>query len=197
MFAPGQKSGGLMLAIVFWNARRVQCDSAAYQQSLIDFHQSLTDKKINGFRYSATFRISGVPWFEPATEVFEDWYVMKNFAGMDALDQAVVEEPCQAPHMALMQTLSGAVGGAYGLINGVGRMSGMAHAQWFSKPRDVSDEDIETLVQTQNPGARHSFWARGMAMGPMGNVLLSTIPVTLPDNFGAVSVQRDRVWPPA
>jgi hypothetical protein len=184
-----------MLAIIFWNARLTQCDAGTYQNSLTGFHQSLSEKKIDGFRYSATFRVSNVPWFEPETAVYEDWYVMKNFAGMDALDQAVVETPCQAPHMALMQSLSGAVGGAYGLVNGVGRMAGMAHAQWFSKPRDVSDADIAALVQTQAPGAQHSFWTRGMAMGPMGNVLLSNEPVTLPDRFGALSVARERVWP--
>ena len=184
-----------MLAIVFWNTPRHGAGAACYRDALREFHAALARSRPKGFRFSATFAAPAVPWFEPDTEIYEDWYVLSNFAAVDSLDEAVLHAHGREPHRYLMRHTGSATGAVFGLTNGGARLQNLTTAHWFFKPRDVSAEDLAAMVTAQIPAGRFSYWTRALALGPAGDCLLSSEPIELPEQFDCVTVQRRLVWP--
>ncbi len=186
-----------MLAIVFWNSRRTNASENDYRSSLIEFHQALNKNKPAGFRFSVTYRAGAVPWFAPKNEIFEDWYLLSNFAAMDVLDRAVLSTHGKEAHRYLMSNTGQASGAAFGLTRGMARMENLPVANWLQKPRNVSDCKLLKTIEEQLPAGKFSFWSRAMALGPTEQCVLSSGPVALPSRYRAVSVQRKLVWSPA
>ena len=167
------------------------------ERLFIAFHKALNENKPSGFRFSVTYRIQAVPWFTPRNEIFEDWYVMSNFAAMDVLDRAVLSTHGKEAHRYLMKNTAKASGGAFGLTKGVARMEDLPVANWLHRHRSFSNDKLVKMVEEQLPGGKYSFWNRAMALGPTEQCLLSSGPVELPSSYRAVSVQRKLVWGPA
>ena len=120
---------------------------------------------------------------------------MSKFAGMDALDAAVLEAPlCRAHHEWLMRKVEDAKGGFFGLTNGQVRISRLLHATWFAKPRNCSIDQLVQMIGPKTTKADYSLWARAMAAGPAQNCLLTSTPVVLPASFSPFTQKRKLVW---
>lgn len=183
-----------MLAIVFWNARRKGVEPGVYAESLIGFHRALRLARPAGFRFSATYRVEPLPWFDPGTEIYEDYYLVSNFEAIDNLNGAVLRGQDMAAHRELMQRTGAANGAIFALSSGTARIEQLPVATWFIKPRNVSADELMKSASQQSPDLQCSLWTRSLALGPIENCLLSSDRIELPDHYLSVSVDRELVW---
>ncbi len=186
-----------MLAVVFWNARRESCSVDSYADALHRFHQELNGDKPHGFRFSTTYVVDALPWLSSKTEVYEDWYVMANFAAMDALDEAVIDTERLPAHRELMTQASTAYGGIFYLKSGPARMDKFSYAHWLPRPRGVAAEDIATQAKQRNPELKCSVWTRAMALGPSEYCLLGSEPIDGPEGIDVTQIKRRLFWSPS
>ena len=186
-----------MLAVVFWNSRRTSNEANSYESSLSEFHQALNANKPEGFRFSATYRVAEIPWFTPKNEIYEDWYVLKNFAALDCLDYAVMHTDSKDAHRYLMMNTAMASGAIYALTKGAARLDGLPEANWLLKPRKVTVDNFIESTKAQLTDGKCSLWTRALGLGPTQHCLLSSSPVDLPKSHRAFSTQRELLWGPS
>jgi len=187
----------ILLAVVFWNSRRAKDDVGGYESSLTEFHQALNANKPEGFRFSATYRVAETPWFTPKNEIFEDWYVLKNFAALDSLDYAVMHTGSKDAHRHLMKSTAAASGAIFALTKGAARFDGLPEANWMLKPRNMTVDSLIASTRAQLPDGKCSLWTRALGLGPTQHCLLSSGPVVFPKNYRAFSAQRELIWGPS
>ena len=78
-----------MLAYVFWHQPTGEGARDEYERALVEFHRVLTGDPPAGFLGSATYRLPGVGW-APDGDVYEDWYLVRDSAALDPLNEAAV-----------------------------------------------------------------------------------------------------------
>ena len=186
-----------MLAVVFWNSRRTDSDADSYESNLSEFHQALNANKPEGFRFSATYRVAKAPWFTPKNEIYEDWYVLKNFAALDSLDRAVMHTDSKDAHRYLMTGTAMASGAIYALTKGAARLDGLLEANWLLKPRKVTIDKFIESTKAQLAGGKCSLWSRALGLGPTQHCLLSSGPVDFPQSHRSFSSRRELLWGPS
>ena len=186
-----------MLAVVFWNSRNAGSTDADYERALSGFHDELRTDKPRGLRRSVSFLVeSGVPWLRSEYPIYEDWYVMTNFAALDNLDRRILESDSLPSHRALMTRTGCASGAVVYLERGTPYVERSRLAYWFSKPRDKTVDDVAALAHQTEPPKNVSVWTRAMALGPAGNCILLNKPVELPGACEAVEIRRTVFWSP-
>ena len=183
-----------MLAYVFWHWPRpgvLSDDYVARQQA---FHQALAERGPVALQASAIWRVTSVPW-TPGSVAYEDWYLLEDSAGLDALNAAAVSDPLREAHDA---AASLAAGGMAALYTPAGPRVGLepaldgSLAQWFSKP-----EGMRYSALYQRLGSRlDHLWTRMMVLGPSPEFLLLGDDIhTLPPEWRAQATRRERIWP--
>lgn len=156
-----------MLAYVFWHWKSPRIALETYEEHLRSFHSVLNQHQSPGFRSSTVFRVAHLPWTSGEEASYEDWYLVENSAALDPLDQAAVSEARQQPHDQVARWAAGGTGGLYRL-RAAGQSTGSAPevAFWFSKPDDLTYNELYqsfTALLEQAPG---SLWQRQMTLGP-------------------------------
>jgi hypothetical protein len=183
-----------MLAYVFWHWPRPGVASDDYVARQQAFHHALATRGPAALEASYIWRVMGAPW-TPASVAYEDWYLLENSAGLDALNAAAVSDPLRAVHdaaaglsaggMAALYTPSGPRVGAEPALDG-------SLAQWFAKPEAMR---YGALYQRLRPNLAH-LWARMMTLGPTPEfVLLGEDLHALPSEWRAQITRRERIWP--
>ena len=186
-----------MLAVVFWNSRNARSSDSGYERALSGFHEELGARKSKGLRRSVSFLVqSGVPWLSSEYPVYEDWYIMTNFAALDNLDRHVLEGDLLPSHRALMSQTGCASGAVVYLDKGTPYVERSKTAYWFAKPRGNTADDVAALAQPSESARNVSVWTRAMALGPAGNCLLLNEPVEFPQHHHAVELRRSVFWAP-
>ena len=181
-----------MLAVVFWHARFAGTDRDDYREALFAFHDVLNGNKPAGLRYSCTFSVPAVPWFDPPCEAHEDWYVLGSFSGIDALEDAVLNRDDMEPHRFLMRNTASASGAVLALRSGQARVFDHVEAYWIAGAVRRMTLDFETLQAT-----RAIFWKRSLALGPKEQLVLSTCPIPAIAGDGVTHITRELLWRPA
>jgi hypothetical protein len=126
---------------------------------------------------------------------YEDWYLLENSAGLDALNAAAVSDSLREVHdaaaslsaggMAALYTPSGPRVGDEPALDG-------SLAQWFSKPEAIR---YSALYQRLRPRLSH-LWTRMMVLGPSPEfLLLGDSLQSLPPEWRAQITHRERLWP--
>ena len=77
-----------MLAYILWHWPFPQVTTEDYESSLGQFHQSLSETTISGFKQSIVFRNRGTPWIGEGERGYADWYFMEGTSAMDFLNEA-------------------------------------------------------------------------------------------------------------
>ena len=147
-----------MLAYVFWHQPRPDVAPADYESALKGFHSALGTR-------SSVFRLSAVPW-APDGPCFEDWYLIKSSAELDALNEAAVSGPRKNPHDAAAAKAAWGTAGLYDLRLGKEHVGKARHAVWFGKPRDVSYDSIYDRLGPLCEITPAMLWQRRMVLGP-------------------------------
>lgn len=151
---------GFVLAYVFWHAPASTDATAPYEQALVAFHRSLAGAAIPGLRSSNTWRVEGVAWLSSPV-VYEDWYIVDDFAALGVLNHAAVSDGREDSHEVVAGLAGAGTAGLYALCTGEPRAPGAGSASWFDKPAGVPyDRFLAGL------GRRRSLWQRQLVLGP-------------------------------
>ncbi len=158
-----------MLAYVFWHQRASSVVREEYQEKLIAFHQTLRERKPQGFVCSMVLEIAQLPWMTKESEIYEDWYLVENSAALDPLDEAAVTGICQEPHHRVARLANNGTGGLYRwkekTFDPV-RLAGLCSATWFNKPAGMSYEKLYELLRERREVPQDVLWQRQMTLGP-------------------------------
>jgi hypothetical protein len=202
-----------MLAYVFWH--RPLDDSAveAYEHAEIAFHRSLAHAPPTGFHGSATFRVSGLPWFE--VPGYEDWYFVEDYTALGVLNVAAVGHGHRTAHDGLAHRFGAGAGGLYGLIEGhppTGSGSGQATfgeesaAIWVARTPGVERRGLGELLGDGMDARHASLWRRQLVFGPAPEFCLlsgdraklglpaGVAPSRLPAGWTASVFEREALW---
>ncbi len=153
-----------MLAYVFWHERRADADARAYRSDLAELHRRLRASALDGLIGSWTFAIDTLPWRDGDGAFFEDWYVLRGSAALDALDAVAVSGDRSPPHDRLASSVAWGAGGLYRLRAGAAG-GDQRTARWFAKPAGMSYAELDALVAgALSP--QHALWRRQMVLGP-------------------------------
>jgi hypothetical protein len=158
-----------MLAYVFWHQRQSKTSKEEYQRRLTAFHQALQQRQVQDFLFSFVLEIPYLPWMTKESEAYEDWYIVKNAAALDPLDEAAVTGICQEPHDQVAQLASNGTGGLYRLkgqqLDPL-RLAELQTATWFNKPEGMSYSQLYTFLEQNHDAQADILWQRQMTMGP-------------------------------
>lgn len=185
-----------MLAYVFWHWPQTNIDRQQYENHLVSFQLTLKAYRPDGFKESAVFRNSPMPWIGYDGEAYEDWYLLEDSAALDKLNRAAVSGACEEPHNRVALEAAGGVAGLYRLRDGEEILSQTKIATWFAKPGGVSyyslSSDLEFLASQQGV----ALWGRQMTLGPTTEFCLhSPNTLQLPAAYEGVTVTQKLIWP--
>lgn len=148
-----------MLAYVFVHQPADGTGAAEYGARLATFHAALGATPPEGFRSSWVWRVEA----GPLGHAFEDWYLVKDWTALGALDAAAVTGSRKPPHDDLASRVAHGVGAVYGLASGQPTSEARCRVR-IAKPPGVPYPTFEgSLRQAVGPGA--AVWKRQMVLG--------------------------------
>jgi hypothetical protein len=168
-----------LLAYVFWHQAGPGASVAGYEARLASFHAALRGGPV---RATAALALCGVPWLggEPG---YEDWYLVDDFAGLGALNEAAVSGARRAPHdAAAAATGAGGIAGVMAHLDGPLLPAEIAWEAWLGKPAGMTYPAFHAaLAEALAGGPEASAWQRQMTLGPAGEYcVLAAGPLALP-----------------
>lgn len=155
------------VAYVFFHAPAPTVAPASYEAGLAAFHRSLAEHPSEGFVESASYRVARVP-FAPSpfgAVAYADWYVVRDFAALQALEGAAIEPPHRSPHDAVAGLAGPATGAIYALRAGAPALERVRFERWIGKARGVPSASVVAEL-SDGMGDGGSVWQRQMALGP-------------------------------
>jgi hypothetical protein len=182
-----------MLAYVFYHWKRNEIDARDYEQRLRGFHASLKKAPSEGFQSSWCVALTGAPWANGGADSYEDWYLVRDSADLDPLNEAAISASRQVPHDKAASAAAGGTAGLYRL-RGESALSAPRYALWFGKPTGWSYgqlyEELGRLSVT------NALWVRQMVLGPAREFCLhANEPVELPPGISALTFELRAVFP--
>ena len=185
-----------MLAYVFWHWRRPGVDALEYENRQRRFHDAMAAERPAGFERSVSVTVRGASWANGGGIAYEDWYLVRDSAALDALDEGAMSAGRRMPHDAAAAVAAGGTAGLYKARLGE-PTTAPRFASWFTKPAGLSYEQLFTIIRplvgTKNGGA---LWVRKMVLGPTPEMCLQTSePVTLPAEFAPITLELRQVYP--
>jgi len=177
-----------LLAYVFWHWPQPQVDVSQYEARLRDFQKTLCDHPPPGFRASAVFRVSALPWIQ-AERGYEDWYLVEGSVALDPLNDAAVAPACRAAHDAAARLAAGGTAGLYRLRAGQAALDQVSFCCWFGKPAGMLYDDFYKLLAPVTARPDVALWGRQMVLGPTPEFCIhAAAPVELPPPIQARQV---------
>lgn len=186
-----------MLAYVFWHWKRTEIPGDVYEARQRAFQATLVSDPPEGFQGGTTIRLDGALWAAAGGEAYEDWYLVRDFAALPALNEAAVTAARQAPHDAVARLAAGGTAGLYGLRAGAPLpLPGVAY--WFGKPAGMSYPALFQALLPIVTESRGALWMRQMVLGPAPEFCLQfqgPAMVELPAAFASQRVTLTSIWP--
>jgi hypothetical protein len=183
-----------LLAYVFWHWRKPSSDRVAYESAQHAFQQALTAAPSSGFVRSFSHAIAGAPWANAGGEAYEDWYLVRDSAALDALDQAAISASRQVPHAEAASLAAAGTAGLYQMRRGT-LPAAPKSAQWFSKPAGLSYPHMLAAIEPALAPVGGSMWVRRMTLGPAPECcVLAREPAALAPMFQMLAVPLRPVW---
>lgn len=183
-----------MLAYLFWHRPYANVAASTYEAAQRAFHEALRARQCPGFRGSALYRVTSLPWLEPAG--YEDWYVVEASWALDPLNSAAVTGPMAEPHTEAARHMEVGFGGLYQLLQGELRSSMESGVAWLTRPRGIQFRPaLDQMGGSVDEPV--SWWRRQMALGPapeFAAVGPRGLRLSLPEGWTAVTVERTELW---
>ena len=187
----------MTLAYVFWHWKQASVDRAEYERRQAAFHAALAAAPSDGFVASTSLAITGAPWAAQGGPAYEDWYLVRDWSAIGALNEAAVSGSRAAPHDAAAAAVADGAGGLYELKLG-GPLSAPRAAHWFAKPAGMRYEELLRLLSPVVDASRGSLWMRQMVLGPAREFCFhAAAPVALPAPLDPLVIPLRPAWPGA
>lgn len=189
-----------MTAYIFWHRPYPQVAQAAYEQALIAFHRDFTSRGCEGFRSSATYRITETPWLGKQAG-YEDWSFVESSAALDPLNEAAVTPEMWEVHAAIAGKTELGHGGLYQHVLGEADPTVLTRTVWLDRPRGIRYQAPLQAIAEQaeaQSGGPVSVWRKQLVLGPapefalLGNASLQLAP---PEGWRLRSVERTPLYP--
>ena len=145
-----------MLAYLFWHWPR---DGHTYEADLIAFHRALRQHAPVGLIDTASYWVESLPWLA-VQSVYEDWYLVDSFAGLETLNRAAVSPPLETAHHHVARATADGTGGLYAVRQGAPDLD-VETASWLRKPGGVSYEQFFSTLP-----AGSCLRQRQLSLGP-------------------------------
>jgi len=200
-----------VLAYVFWHGPLEGADRASYERAHHAFLRSLARTPPVGLLASAAFRVARAPWLADAPEpLFEDWYLVEDYAALGVLNEAAVGRGHQSTHDEVARRYGGGAGALYGLIEGEAGARALASstlAVWISRPPGGGPgsrrRGLDELLGDGMDARAASLWRRQLVLGPAPEfcLLASEEPAgvaasRLPRGWSATTLAREALGEP-
>ena len=181
-----------MLAYFFYHWKRPDVDARDYESRLRDFHAALKAAPSDGFSRSWSVALRRAPWANNGQDSYEDWYLVRNSADLDPLNDAAISASRKMPHDKVASGTEGGSAGLYRVRAGT-VIDNPAFTSWFSKPEGWSYPQLfEALQPLTSMG---TLWQRQMALGPGEFCLHTKQTVSLPERVEGRCVELRNVFP--
>ena len=182
-----------MLAYFFYHWKRSDVSEIDYEQRLRAFHDALKAAPSEGFSSSWSVALAGTTWANSGGDSYEDWYIVRNSADLDPLNDAAISASRKVPHDKAASALEGGSAGLY--RTRLGEMINCPRfTAWFAKPEGWSYAQLfDRLKPAIDSGA--ALWQRQMALGPGEFCLHSTDDMSLPQGIDARVLPLRSVFP--
>ncbi len=171
-------------AYVFWHWPRSTVSSNSYESKLSQFLHSLASSKTRGLIDVGSFRVSSLPWGPSGANLYEDWYVVEDFASLGNLNDAATSGMTRQPHDSIAQDYMKGAGGVFKWIDGELDLHEARVATWVEKPIGPTYQSYYDAVRHGVGDAKTDLWRRQMVLGPSPQfVIHSERELKLPANL--------------
>ena len=185
----------MTLAYVFWHWKQASVDRAEYERRQAAFHAALAAAPSDGFVASLSVSVTGAPWAAQGGESYEDWYLVRGWSAIGALNEAAVSASRAAPHDAAAAAVADGTAGLYGLKLGT-PLPAPRVAHWFAKPAGMRYEELFRLLSPLVDSSRGALWMRQMTLGPAREFCLhAQATVALPAPLAPLVLPLRPTWP--
>ena len=154
------------IAYVFWHTPRPSASRRRYEAALRRFVGSLDAHPPSGLQRASTARLPHPPWNLAAGPIYEDWYVLDDFASLGAIRAVAYERPWKAFHRAVARGAATATSSVYQLLAGDPSSPSGGGSAWFSLPAPARYSTIRRPLIQLVEGAGVGLWRRQLALGP-------------------------------
>lgn len=183
-----------LLAYVFWHWRQPSAERGTYESTQQAFQRVLTASPSAGFVRSFSHAVMGAPWANQGGEAYEDWYLVRDAASLDPLEEAAVSAGRKAAHDAAASLAASGTAGLYQLKLGTAPTAPRS-AQWFSKPAGLSYAQVFGAIEPTLGAVGGSLWMRKMVLGPSPEFcVLAREPATLAPSFQMFAFTLRPLW---
>jgi hypothetical protein len=183
-----------LLAYVFWHWRQASAERGTYEAAQQAFHRVLAASPSAGFIRSFSHAVTGAPWANAGGEAYEDWYLVRDTASLDGLEEAAVTASRKAPHDIAAALAAAGTAGLYQLQRGTAPTAPRS-AQWFAKPAGVSYGQLFAAIEPALGPVGGSLWMRKMTLGPATEFcVLANEPAALAPMFQMFAFPLRPVW---
>jgi hypothetical protein len=173
-----------VLAYVFFHRAAAGVETAAYETALRLFHASLAGQPLPGFIGSSTYRVGGG---------YADWYLVKDSAALDVLNEAAVKGARSASHDAVANMATDGAGKLLTLVSG-NTPTGSGFEIRFSKPAGMGYPELYERIKPWTDLDEVTLWRRMMVLGPPPEFcLVARSEIQLPAEMRPEIVRRDAV----
>ena len=178
------------LAYAFWHKPRPGIPLRAYERRLLAFQSSLKRHPPDGLIDALSFREEASPWSKRRSTTYEDWYLVRDFQSLGALNEGAVAKPNRRPHDEIAKDASSGAGGLYRLLRGDLRLQDALFATWINKPsRTPYHTVLQGLAKLAGDG-KSDLWQRQMVLGPAPEFCVhSEVPLEPPKSLRATTIR--------
>ena len=170
-----------MLAYVFSHRPAPGGDLAAYEDVLREFHHQLASSNLEGFVSSWTYRTG---------DGYSDWYLIKDSAALDGLNEAAVTGARAAAHEEAARMAVDGVGKLLTLAEGRPDPAATVESR-FAKPSGMAYAALYAGLRPLTASGGAALWRRMMVLGPAPEFCMtSAAPVQLPPALHAEVASR-------
>ena len=167
-----------MLAYISWHRPRRDVEQAAYERALVMLHRSLARRPPIGFRGSAAFRATELPWLAPVADApvggYEDWYLIDSWSALGVLEEAAVARGHVTRHDAVARMSGQASGGVYRLSEGHPALGEARVGVWIARAPGQAPRRFGDLLGDGMDSERSGLWRRCLGLGPAPEYCLLT-----------------------
>ncbi len=185
------------LAFILWHRRKIDVEASDYDRALADFHRTLLDHARQAFLGSAVGVYDSQPWMKGDGEVYEDWYVVRDFTSLGVLNDVAVDSRHRVSHDETAVRVAEAYGGVYQLEAGSSTLIGThPMTYWLTRPEHVPSAEYLKMLVRKADSCKGLLWRRQLNLGIATEYALQAPEeIDGPDGVVAGIRRSRRVWP--
>ncbi len=185
------------LAFILWHRRKTDVAAVEYDQALADFHRTLLQHARVGYMGSMVSVFDSERWMPGEGEVYEDWYVVRDFTSLGVLNDVAVDSRHRASHDETAVRVAEAYGGVHQLEAGsVAQVGEHPVTHWLERPEHVPSAEYLKMLVREAESCGGLLWRRQLNLGIATEYALQGPDGRDgPDGLIATVRRTRRVWP--